>query len=371
MADHFETVYSGTNVIIGATPSEQKRVTLASGSALYYSATSDTDANDTQISAGTPVVFTATQWLNSAGTTRVLIQDVEAPTQQDLTITDDLVVGDDVTVTDDLDADAITGTSLSVDGAAGVVASADGGKNTLHLSSDAANVGITIGSTNPVELFRTGADALTITDATTVTGGVTSTGTLVASNAATVGTTLGVTGIITATGGIGAAATKARALGIRSADWEAVSTLSATGTDAAAADGTTVYLVSVFVPVNCTVTGIATLHGTNITTDKVVNYLFNAAGTKVGQTAAAGTAPTPADTFQEIDLETPTAITGPAVYFIGRQHNGTTITFQSIPADKGHEPLAGSVAGTGFGTETTVVPPTTFTADKGPFAYLY
>ena len=186
----------------------------------------------------------------------------------------------------------------------------------------------------------------------------------------TVSDTATITGISTLTGGIGATSTKARALGIRSGNWETVSTLSATGTDAASASGTAVYLVSVFVPVNCTVTGIATLNGTNVTTDKVVNDLFNAAGTKVGQTAAAGTVPN-ADLFDELDLTAPATVTGPAVYFIGRQHDGTTIGFQSIPADKGHEPLAGSVAGTSFGAETSVVPPTTFTTNKAPYGYLY
>jgi hypothetical protein len=59
------------------------------------------------------------------------------------------------------------------------------------------------------------------------------------------------------------------------------------------------------------------------------------------------------------------------VYFIGRQHNGTTIGFQSIPTAKGYRPLAGSVAGDVVRRETSVVPPTSFTADKGPFGYIY
>ena len=189
----------------------------------------------------------------------------------------------------------------------------------------------------------------------------------------TINGTLSVGGVTTLTGGIGPTTTKAAALGpsVYTAALDTSATLSAYGTDAAAADDKTVYLCSLFVPVNCTVTGIATLNGTNITTDKICNYLFNASGTALGQSAAAGTAPTPADTFQATDLTSPVAITGPAVYFIGRQHNGTTIGFQSIPTAKGYRPLAGSVAGSSFGAETSVTPPTTFTAGKGPFGFLY
>lgn len=176
-------------------------------------------------------------------------------------------------------------------------------------------------------------------------------------------------GVTLLTGGI----PKAAALGesVHTVALDTSATLANYGTDAAAADNKTVYLVSLFVPVNTLVTGVATLNGTNITTDKIVNYLFNASGQKIGQSAATGTAPTPADTFQETDLTAAVTIPGPAVYFIGRQHNGTTIGFQSIPTAVGYRPLAGSVAGTSFGAETSVVPPTSFTAGKGPFGYLY
>ena len=351
-------------VAFSASALNQVTIVNGGGGTLYYKGASDVDSGDTAVTSGSTATVTVPTWIVSASSSAVTLVYLDpAPTFTDLTIADDVVI------TDTLDAGAITGTSVSVDGAAGLVATADGGKNTLDLSSTAANVGITIGG--DVEIFRTAANALTITDATTFTGGSTHTGTLAATNAATVGTTLGVTGITTTTGGIGAAATKARALNIKTSDVDVTATLAGFGTDAAAADGTTVYLACVYAPFNCTVTGIATLNGTNITTDKIVNYLFNAAGTMLGKTAAAGTAPTPADVFQEIDLTAPLAITGPAVYFIGRQHNGTTIGFQSIAASKGHQPLAGSVAGTSFGAETTVVPPTTFTADKGPFGYLY
>jgi len=181
-----------------------------------------------------------------------------------------------------------------------------------------------------------------------------------------------IAGVTTLTGGVGDPTTKARALPAWTYPPQSDTTLAATSaTDSAAADNKTVYLASLFVPQNCTVTGIAVLNGTNITTDKFVNYLINAAGTVIGKTAAAGTAPTPADVYQETDLTAPLTIVGPAVYFIGRQHNGATITLQKIPASKGVYNLTGSVAGTSFGAETSVVPPTAFAADKGPYGFLY
>ncbi len=335
-----------------------------SGSTIYYADSQGVGSGDTAVTVGNSLTRRAPSWVISAGQSNIIQSDPA-------TITSSSAVPTGAVESQDIQAGAVTSakldTNISIAGTTATV----GGITTGGATPTTAAKGVTFGTgTGPVTLYRSAADTLTTDDALVATGGVTSTGTLAATNAATVGTTLGVTGITTVTGGIGAAATKARALGIRSADWEVASTLSATGTDAAAADATTVYLVSVFVPVNCTVTGIATLNGTNVTTDKFVNYLFNAAGTKVGQTAAAGATPN-ADVFDEVDLTAPAAITGPAVYFIGRQHNGTTIGFQSITENKGHEPLAGSVAGTSFGAETAVVPPTTFTTAKGPFGYLY
>ncbi len=198
------------------------------------------------------------------------------------------------------------------------------------------------------------ADDLTVTDVFTASG------------------TSTLTGITTLTGGIGATATKARALPAYTYPPQADTTLASTSTtDTASASNKAIYMASLFVPVNCTVTGIAVLNGTNVTTDKFVNYIINAAGTVLGSTAILGTVPNPADTYQETDLTTPLVIRGPAVYFIGRQHNGTTITLQKMLAAKGVYNLAGTVAGTSFGAETSVVPPTTFTADMGPFGYLY
>ena len=101
---------------------------------------------------------------------------------------DDLTVNDDLVITDDVDMDVITATSATFDGAAGLILSADGGKDTLALSNTTANVGVTIGA--DTNLYRSAANTLYTDDALSVAG------TLAAVAAATVGTTLGVTGVI-------------------------------------------------------------------------------------------------------------------------------------------------------------------------------
>jgi hypothetical protein len=141
------------------------------------------------------------------------------------------------------------------------------------------------------------------------------------------------------------------------------------GTDTATADNKTVYLINVFVPCNTTLTGGAKLNGT-AHTDKLCYYLFNNAGTKVAQTAAAGTASATNDVFQEIAFTATYAAVGPANYWLGVQANGATAKSRLVAASTA-KLLAGEVAGTSFGAETSVVPPTTFTANTGPIGYLY
>jgi hypothetical protein len=105
-------------------------------------------------------------------------------------------------------------------------------------------------------------------------------------------------------------------------------------------------------------------------TDKLCYYLFNNAGTKVAQTAAAGTLSATNDVFQEIAFTATYAAVGPANYWLGVQANGATAKSRLVAASTA-KLLAGEVAGTSFGAETSVVVPTTFTADKGPIGYLY
>lgn len=60
--------------------------------------------------------------------------------------------------------------SATLTGTDGLVASGAGGKDTVLISNDAANTGITIGTTNPVTLYREAADVLATDDKLHVVG---------------------------------------------------------------------------------------------------------------------------------------------------------------------------------------------------------
>lgn len=140
------------------------------------------------------------------------------------------------------------------------------------------------------------------------------------------------------------------------------------GTDTTPTSGT-VYYGEVFVPGNATYTGIGYLIGSVGGTDKAIVTLYNAVGTVVANSEkATGTTVGTTATFQEIAFVTAYAAVGPALYFISVSVNGNTCRLRTV--------AAGSVISTGsatgvFGTLAAITPPTTFTADKAPIAYLY
>lgn len=176
---------------------------------------------------------------------------------------------------------------------------------------------------------------------------------------------LSVTGTATLTGGLttGSSPTHITSVPIGSVAYGSF------GTDTAHASNKAVYVTTIFVPCNKTLTGAAKLNGT-AHTDKLCYYLFNAAGTKVAQTAAAGTASATNDVFQEIAFTATYAAVGPALYHVGVQANGTTAKTRTVAAATGLV-FTDIATGTSFGAETAITPPTTFTANEAPIAYLY
>jgi hypothetical protein len=149
--------------------------------------------------------------------------------------------------------------------------------------------------------------------------------------------------------------------------WVPAAATSATSTTPSA---TTVYMTQVYIPYSVTLTGISVLNGATVGTDKYVAALFNSAGTALANSATAGTTTSGASVFQSLAF-TATKVVAPGTYWIGLYVNGTTDRFYSIPAIGALGGLAGSVTGQTFGTVAAVVLPTTFTADKGPVAYVY
>ena len=134
---------------------------------------------------------------------------------------------------------------------------------------------------------------------------------------------------------------------------------------------TSVYVSQIFIPANCTLTGVAISNGATVGTDKYIVALFDSAGAAVANSALAGVTTAGADVYQAVDFTAPVAVTGPKVYWIALYVDGTTDRFRSIPAVGAFAGLAGEVADQIFGTIAALTLPTTFTADKGPVAYTY
>jgi hypothetical protein len=131
----------------------------------------------------------------------------------------------------------------------------------------------------------------------------------------------------------------------------------------------TIYLAELQMPRSKqTVTGIGVLNGTTVGTDNLIAALFDASGRLIAKTAS--TLSAGANAFQEIAFSpTPVRLTNDGTYWIGVQCSGTTATTRRIAANTF---LRRTKSSTGsFGTIPDQTPPTTFTADVGPIAYIY
>jgi hypothetical protein len=152
--------------------------------------------------------------------------------------------------------------------------------------------------------------------------------------------------------------------------------LATSGTDKACANGTR-FWVSIDIPYNVSLTGVAYLVGSVGGTDSVVVQLCNSSGVEVATSkmtglhhgAIVGTAAQ----FQSCPFyvgATPTAYTAASgKYFIVVQFNGTTAKFRTYPIP-GCKFIAGSVAGT-WDTKANITPGSSFTVDVGPIAMTY
>lgn len=143
-----------------------------------------------------------------------------------------------------------------------------------------------------------------------------------------------------------------------------------TGTDTACSNGTA-YVGTLLIPTPITtVTGISFLVGSVGGTDKVVTSLHDATGALLANSALAGATVGTAAQIQAVALTAPYTVPTPGIYFLALTFNGTTAKFRSIPAYCSGGILGNGVAQT-FGTSAAFTPPTTFTADKVPIAFLY
>lgn len=182
--------------------------------------------------------------------------------------------------------------------------------------------------------------------------------------AVSLGSTLAVTGAVTTTGGV------APGSGSNTVFWTAggAPTAVATGTDTACSNGDR-YWSQLFIPANCTVTGLSYLIGSVGGTDKAIVELHDSTGALLATSATAGTTVGTAGNIQSIAFTAAYSAKGPGLYYACVQFNGTTAKFRSylIPGSKF---IAGTAVGT-FGTSAAITPGTTFTADKGPIMATY
>lgn len=147
-------------------------------------------------------------------------------------------------------------------------------------------------------------------------------------------------------------------------------TLSGLGTDTAGVNGTT-WFADVFIPVAGKVcTGIGVLNGGTVATDKIIVSLYDANGVLLANSATAGTNMASTNVFQETAFTATYTILKPGRFWIGAQTNGANANIRTIATATWIDVLTTNVAGT-FATIPALTPPTTFTAGKGPIAYVY
>lgn len=143
---------------------------------------------------------------------------------------------------------------------------------------------------------------------------------------------------------------------------------STSGTSVATVAGT-IYWAGVFIPINVTLTGVIITVGNTGGTDKFIGALYSSTGTLLANSALAGINVGTANTKQKFVFTSTVYVTGPGVYYIAVQSNGTTARFMAFGnATEGF--VTGSTTGT-FGTLPSITPGSSFTTSVGPFASTY
>lgn len=194
--------------------------------------------------------------------------------------------------------------------------------------------------------------------------------TLLVTGAVTLSSTLAVTstsqftGAITPVGGIAAAGGFSIAPNLVHSGGVPAQ-VSTAGTDATPVS-TEVYIAQVFIPANCTVTGVSVFNG-SVASGNIKVGLCDSTGAVVATSAS--TAMSGTDAYQRIAFTSTYAAKGPATYYVVQFVDNNTArinthTFGDFRTGK----QTGQTFATGF---TTITPPTTFTTALGPIASLY
>ncbi len=144
---------------------------------------------------------------------------------------------------------------------------------------------------------------------------------------------------------------------------------STAGVSAATAAGT-FYYAALYVPFNCTLTGLQAVAGTTGTTDNWIVALWPiGGGTAIATSSLTGVAAPAANTKKSFPFTGTVAVSGPGVYIAGLQSSGTHATYLAFSnAVEGF--ITGGTA-SGFGTVPSLTPASTYTQNQGPFLSTY
>jgi hypothetical protein len=114
--------------------------------------------------------------------------------------------------------------------------------------------------------------------------------------------------------------------------------------------------------------GIGVLNGATVGTDNLLVALYDTNGNLLANSAPVLSAG--ANAFQNVAFTAPVSLI-PGRYFVAVQCNGTTATTRRQAAANGGNTMTQSATGTFAVIPASFTPPTTFTADVGPIAWLY
>jgi hypothetical protein len=134
---------------------------------------------------------------------------------------------------------------------------------------------------------------------------------------------------------------------------------------------TELYVAEVFIPANCTVTGVAVLWG-SATEGNAKVMLFDASGTRLAISATTDVSGFTVDSYgSRIAFAAAYDAKGPATYYVGviADNTGNRINTHILGSFG-----AGKITGLVYATESgyaTITVPTTFTTGLGPIASLY
>ena len=143
------------------------------------------------------------------------------------------------------------------------------------------------------------------------------------------------------------------------------------GTDTACATNTQ-FVTSVFLPCNKTITGVAYLVGSVGGTDKVYAALYDASGALCGNSTvgSGGVTVGTAAQVQTLALTSTYAAKGPAMFYVGISVNGATAKVRTVPVYQDFG-IYGNTVSQAHGTVAAIAAPSTFTANKAPYVFVY